>query len=121
MAAFRYMVNDVGESVDFYVQNLGFELCQQYGAAMAILRTAGHEVWLAGPASSAAKAMPDRRVPTAGGWARIVLQVADLDEMVSRLRSNGVSFRNQIISGPGGRQVLIDDPSGNYIELFQSA
>ena len=119
MAQVRYMVEDVDAAVSFYRDRLGFALIQQYGPAMAILEREDLQIWLAGPASSAARPMPDGSKPTAGGWCRIVLTVADLDATVRDLTAAGVAFRNEIIAGPGGRQVLCEDPSGNPIELFQ--
>jgi catechol 2,3-dioxygenase-like lactoylglutathione lyase family enzyme len=115
----RYMVNDVDAAVDFYVDLLGFTLQEQFGPAMAIVERDGPVLWLAGPPSSAARPMPDGAQPVPGGWNRIVLEVVDLDRMVVSLRGAGVRFRNDPISGPGGKQVLIEDPSGNPIELFQ--
>src|SRR5262245_11787073 len=119
MASIRYLVKDVNESVKFYSSALGFELKEQYGPAMAILEKDGFNLWLAGPVSSAAKAMPDGRKPEPGGWNRFVLQVDDLKSLVSELRTQGVKFRNDIVSGPGGSQILVEDPSGNAVELFQ--
>lgn len=119
MATFRYLVNNVDASVSFYTQSLGFELIEQYGPAMAIVKKADFTLWLAGPVSSAAQPMPNGEKPVAGGWNRFVLQVTDLKKTVETLKSNNVKFRNEIISGPGGQQVLCEDPSGNPIELFQ--
>jgi predicted enzyme related to lactoylglutathione lyase len=121
MAAFRYIVADVDQAVDFYTRLLGFTLEQQFGLAMAIVRRDDFSLWLAGPASSAARAMPDGRAPQPGGWSRLVLTVDRLDDIVHQLRASGARFRNDIVSGPGGRQILIDDPSGNAIELFEPA
>ena len=121
MAAVRYIVRDVEASIAFYTSRLGFTLIQQYGPAMAILERAGLQLWLAGPPASASRPMPDGRVPAPGGWARIVIEVADLDAIVVALRADATTFRNDIIAGPGGRQVLIEDPSGNAIELFEPA
>lgn len=121
MATVRCIVADVGQAVAFYCSQLGFSLEQQFGPAMAIVRRDDLTLWLAGPASSAARPMPDGRRPEPGGWNRIVLTVADLDEIVSGLRAAGASFRNDIVTGPGGRQILFDDPSGNAIELFEPA
>jgi catechol 2,3-dioxygenase-like lactoylglutathione lyase family enzyme len=116
----RYLVDDVGPAVDFYVEQLGFVEQERFGAAMAIVATDGLKLWLAGPGSSAARAMPDGRRPEPGGWNRLVLEVDDLAAVVDRLRASGAAFRNEPISGPGGRQVLIEDPSGNPVELFES-
>lgn len=119
MAAVRYMVSDVDASVAFYTTLLDFELIEQFGPAMAIVRRDDLTLWLAGPPSSAARAMPDGRQPEPGGWNRFVIEVDDLTADVERLRVAGATFRNEIVSGPGGRQILVDDPSGNPIELFQ--
>lgn len=119
MAAIRYLVHDVPAAVAFYAGQLGFTLRQQFGPAMAILERGDLTLWLAGPMASAAKAMPDGRMPEPGGWARFVLEVEDLPGLVARLRAAGVAFRNDILDGPGGRQILAEDPSGNCIELFE--
>ncbi len=119
MASFRYLVNDVEKSILFYTQSLGFKLEQQFGPAMAIVSKDNFKVWLAGPVSSAAQPMPDGKKPQPGGWNRFVLQVEDISRMVSKLKSQGVHFLNEIVKGPGGQQILCEDPSGNVIELFQ--
>jgi catechol 2,3-dioxygenase-like lactoylglutathione lyase family enzyme len=119
MAAVRYIVPEVGAAVDFYLKQLGFELVQRYGPAMAIVERGDLQLWLAGPTASASQAMPDGRRPVAGGWNRLVLEVDDLDAVVERLRAAGVAFRNEPIIGPGGRQVLVEDPAGNPIELYE--
>ena len=121
MAAFRYIVDDVDAAVAFYRDRLGFALQQQFGPAMAVVAKDDLTLWLAGPPSSAARAMQDGRKPQPGGWNRVVLQVDDLAATVARLKAGGVSFRNEIVTGPGGRQILCEDPSGNCIELFQPA
>ncbi len=121
MAQIRYLVNDVDLSIAFYTQQLGFELKQQFGPAMAILESGDIQLWLAGPAASASKPMPDGTQPIPGGWSRFVLPVERLEQTVETLRANGVQFRNDIVSGPGGQQILCLDPSGNVVELFQSA
>jgi predicted enzyme related to lactoylglutathione lyase len=113
------MVSEVDASVAFFVDALGFELERQFGPNMAIVRRDDATVWLAGPGASASQPMPDGSRPEPGGWNRLVLVVDDLDAVVAVLRERGASFRNEIISGPGGRQILVDDPSGNCIELFQ--
>ena len=123
MASFRYLVTDVSASIEFYTKALGrvgFELVQQFGPAMAIVNRGDLSLWLAGPQSSAAKPMPDGTRSVPGGWNRIVLQVEHLDQLVTDLRKAGVTFRNEILKGPGGSQVLCEDPSGNLIELFQA-
>jgi catechol 2,3-dioxygenase-like lactoylglutathione lyase family enzyme len=121
MATVRYIVRDVGAATDFYVERLGFELIQAYGPAMAIVRRGDLSLWLAGPAASASRPMPDGRQPEPGGWNRIVVETGDLDALVASLKAAGVAFRNEIISGPGGRQTLCEDPSGNVVELFHPA
>lgn len=121
MATMRYLVKDVNESLGFYVEFLGFQLVEQYGPAMAIVKKGDLTLWLAGPASSAAKPMPDGAKPAPGGWNRFVFQTDDLAGLVGKLRQSGARFRNEIIQGPGGSQILCEDPSGNVIELFQPA
>ena len=120
MASVRYLVHDVPAAIAFYVDLLGFTLRQQFGPAMAILTHGDLTLWLAGPMASAAKPMPDGRTPEPGGWARFVLEVDDLPALVARLRAAGVVFRNDILDGPGGRQILAEDPCGNCIELFEA-
>ncbi len=117
----RYMVEEVQEATEFYVDLLGFNLVDSYGPAMAILAKDELRLWLAGPRSSAAKPMPDGAQPVSGGWNRIVITVDDIEATVASLRSSGATFRNEVISGPGGRQILVEDPSGNPIEIFEPA
>jgi catechol 2,3-dioxygenase-like lactoylglutathione lyase family enzyme len=119
MAGIRYIVHDVDRAIAFYRDHLGFVVKQQFGPAMAILERDGSALWLAGPLASASKPMPDGRLPKPGGWNRFVLQVTDLPALVARLQAEGVVFRNDIVQGPGGRQILCDDPSGNPVELFE--
>lgn len=119
MAEVRYLVDEVEASIAFYCDLLGFELVQQFGPAMAIIQHGDLTLWLAGPMASARKPMPDGTRPEPGGWARIVLTVDDLAATVAALQAKGARFRNDILSGPGGQQVLCLDPSGNLIELFQ--
>jgi catechol 2,3-dioxygenase-like lactoylglutathione lyase family enzyme len=119
MATVRYLVKDVSEAVAFYRGELGFELKQQFGPAMAILARGDLTLWVAGPPASAAKPMPDGRKPEPGGWNRFVVEVDDLAGLVARLRERGVKFRNEILDGPGGKQILCEDPSGNVVELFE--
>jgi catechol 2,3-dioxygenase-like lactoylglutathione lyase family enzyme len=121
MISFRYFVHDVEKSVSFYTEALGFKLEQQFGPALAILSKENFTLWLAGPMSSAAQPMPDGKKPQPGGWNRFVLQVKDLNTLVTKLKSQEVHFRNDIVKGPGGQQILCEDPSGNVIELFQPA
>ena len=115
------MVDDVDASVAFYTEALGFTLKEQFGPAMAILARGDLALWLAGPMASARRAMPDGARPEPGGWSRFVLRVDDLEAAVARLRSLDVRFRNEIVSGPGGKQILCLDPSGNPVELFEAA
>jgi catechol 2,3-dioxygenase-like lactoylglutathione lyase family enzyme len=120
MATMRYLVADVDESIAFYGR-LGFTLAEQYGPAMAIVRRDDLVLWLAGPNASAARPMPDGRKPEPGGWNRFVVTVQDLPARVDELRAAGISFRNDIVTGPGGQQILCEDPSGNVVELFEPA
>jgi len=117
----RYLVDDVQAAVDFYTTHLGFTLNTAYLPAFADVRRGNLRLLLSGPASSAGRPMPDGRTPAAGGWNRIHLIVGDIDTEAARLRAAGVVFRNDIISGPGGRQTVLDDPAGNPVELFQPA
>jgi catechol 2,3-dioxygenase-like lactoylglutathione lyase family enzyme len=119
MATVRYLVADVDRAVAFYVGRLGFELNDQMGAAFARVGRDDLTLWLAGPQSSAARPMPDGRQPAPGGWNRFVIEVDDLSGTVSTLTAAGVTFRNAIVSGPGGKQILAEDPDGNPIELFE--
>ena len=121
MVNVRYMVDDVPTSVDFYTTHLGFELRSSAAPAFADV-TRGHlRLLLSGPASSAGRPMPDGARPGPGGWNRIHLVVEDLRAEVGRLRQAGLGFRNDIVTGPGGSQILLEDPSGNVVELFQPA
>jgi catechol 2,3-dioxygenase-like lactoylglutathione lyase family enzyme len=120
MATVRYLVADVARSVDFYVSRLGFKVEQEMLPAFARVRSGDLDLWLAGPPSSAARPMPDGRLPQPGGWNRLVLEVADIAATVDRLRADGATFRNQIVKGPGGQQILLEDPDGNPIELFEA-
>jgi catechol 2,3-dioxygenase-like lactoylglutathione lyase family enzyme len=121
MAVVRYLVDDVDAAVAFYTERLGFVLDQRMGPAFAIVTYADLSLWLAGPQSSAARPMPDGRRPEPGGWNRLVLTVDDLESRVDELRRAGVSFRNEIVTGPGGKQILVEDTAGNPVELFQPA
>jgi catechol 2,3-dioxygenase-like lactoylglutathione lyase family enzyme len=117
----RYMVSDVQAAIDFYTTHLGFTLNASMVPAFADVIRGNLRLLLSGPASSAGRKMPDGRRPEPGGWNRIHLLVPDLAAEVARLRAAGLTFRNEIITGPGGQQILLDDPSGNPIELFQPA
>lgn len=121
MATVRYFVGDVGASVSFYTTHLGFALRQQFGPNMAILDRGDLTLWLAGRQASASRPMPDGSIPEPGGWNRFVLEVTNLPAFVKALQDGGVSFRNTMVEGPGGRQILCMDPSGNVIELFEAA
>lgn len=118
MATVRYMVKDVEAAVTFYSRFLGFEVVERFGATIAIMGKGDLQLWLSGPESSAARPMPDGRQPEPGGWNRFVIEVEDLPAVVAQMKQNGVSFRNDIVTGPGGQQILAEDPSGNPIELF---
>ncbi|CAN7516983.1 VOC family protein [Phyllobacterium sp. LjRoot231] len=117
----RYIVEDVPASVEFYTTLLGFTLQQDAGAAFASVTRGNLRLLLSGEASSGARAMPDGRQPIPGGWNRILLLVSDINVEVERLRKAGLSFRNEVLKGVGGSQILLDDPSGNPIELFEPA
>ncbi len=119
MAVARYLVDDVDAAVAFYTANLGFTLQQQMGPAFAIVSRGDLALWLSGPQSSAARPMPDGRQPEPGGWNRLVVEVDDLETTVEELTSVGLSFRNEVVTGPGGKQILLEDPAGNVVELFQ--
>jgi catechol 2,3-dioxygenase-like lactoylglutathione lyase family enzyme len=117
----RYMVNDVEAAVAFYTANLGFTLLSNAAPAFADVKRGNLRLLLAGPASSAGRPMPDGRRPEPGGWNRIHFIVEDLATEVERLRAAGLRFRNDIVTGPGGKQILLEDPSDNLIELFEPA
>ena len=121
MVHVRYLVNDVDEAIAFYTKLLGFELISNAAPAFADVRRGNLRLLLSGPTSSAGRSMSDGAKPGPGGWNRIHFHVADIDAEVARLRGSGATFRNDIIDGPGGRQVLLQDPSGNFVELFQVA
>ena len=117
----RYMVDDVDAAVAFYTKHFGFSLNSNMAPAFADVVRGQLRLLLSGPTSSAGRPMPDGGVPSPGGWNRIHFIVDDIQAEVDRLRADGVRFRNDIITGPGGKQVLIEDPSGNPVELFQPA
>jgi catechol 2,3-dioxygenase-like lactoylglutathione lyase family enzyme len=117
----RYIVDDVDAALAFYTGSLGFAVDMHPGPGFAALSRDGLRLLLSAPGGpgGSAQPMPDGRVPEPGGWNRIQLLVKDLDAVVAELRSSGVRFRNDIVEGRGGRQVLVDDPAGNPVELFQ--
>lgn len=117
----RYQVSDVDRSVAFYTQRLGFVLKHQQGSMFASVSCGGLDVFLSGPGSSGARPMPDGTAQQPGGWNRLVLRVDDLSAAVAALTATGTTFRNTIEVGPGGKQVQIEDPDGNPIELFEPA
>lgn len=117
----RYMVDDVQDAIDFYTTHLGFTLNFSALPAFADVTRGNLRLLLSGPASSAGRPMPDGRKPEPGGWNRIHLLVDDIAAEVARLRAAGLSFRNDVVTGPGGAQILLEDPSGNPVELFQPA
>jgi catechol 2,3-dioxygenase-like lactoylglutathione lyase family enzyme len=117
----RYMVDDVGAAVTWYTNHLGFSLLSNAAPAFADVTLGSLRLLLSGPTSSAGRAMPDGDRPRPGGWNRIHLVVDNLPAEVARLRAAGVQFRNDIVTGPGGSQILLIDPSGNLVELFQPA
>jgi catechol 2,3-dioxygenase-like lactoylglutathione lyase family enzyme len=117
----RYMVDDVQQAIDFYTMHLGFTILTHTPPAFADVVRGNLRLLLSGPASSAGRSMSDGRQPVAGGWNRIHFVVDDIHSDVERLRAAGVTFRSDIITGPGGQQIVLDDPSGNPVELFQPA
>jgi catechol 2,3-dioxygenase-like lactoylglutathione lyase family enzyme len=121
MVSVRYMVDDVEAAVAFYTRLLGFEVLTNFPPAFADVARGKLRLLLSGPMSSAGRHMPDGVKPAPGGWNRIHLIVDDIEAEVARLRAAGAPFRNAIVEGPGGKQILLQDPSGNVVELFQSA
>ena len=121
MVTVRYLVEDVEAAADFYTEHFGFERGLDFSPALVEVTGDGLSLLLSGPQSSAARAMPDGRQPAPGGWNRLLLTVDDIDGHVERLRAAGVTFRNDVIKGPGGRQTVLEDPSGNLVELFEPA
>jgi len=115
----RYLVDDVQAAIDFYTAHFGFTVRSSAVPAFADVVRGNLRLLLSGPQSSAGRPMPDGRVPAPGGWNRIHFIVADIDQEVERLRAAGTTFRNDIISGPGGKQIVAEDPAGNPIEIFQ--
>lgn len=119
LVSVRYMVDDVEKSIAFYTEHLGFTVRTDFAPAFADVTRGSLRLLLSGPTSSAGRSMPDGAQPGPGGWNRIHLIVDDLVAEVERLGTAGLTFRNEIVSGPGGQQILLEDPSGNMIELFQ--
>lgn len=117
----RYMVDDVASAIDFYTSNFGFTVGMVAAPAFADVTRGNLRLLLSGPQSSAGRPMPDGAQPAPGGWNRIHLITPDLAAEVARLRTAGVPFRNDVVTGPGGSQILVQDPAGNLIELFQPA
>lgn len=117
----RYLVDDVAAAIDFYTTHLGFEVAMSAAPAFADVRRGALRLLLSGPQSSAGRPMTDGEVPGPGGWNRIHLITDDLDADLARLRGAGVPVRNEVVRGPGGAQVLLVDPAGNLVELFQPA
>jgi catechol 2,3-dioxygenase-like lactoylglutathione lyase family enzyme len=120
MAVVRYLVGDVDDAIAFYTGQLGFTLEQRMGPAFGIVTLDDLTLWLSGPQSSAARPMPDGRQPEPGGWNRLVLEVDDLESRVAELKGLGLGLRNEIVTGPGGKQIVLEDADGNPIELFEA-
>lgn len=121
MVHVRYLVDDVDAAVSFYTTHFGFTLLSRAGSAFADVTRGDLRLLLSGPDSSAGRTLPDGRTPRPGGWNRIHFVVDDIASEIARLRAAGVSFRSDVVRGPGGAQVVLDDPSGNPVELFQPA
>ena len=119
-AVVRYQITDVERAIAFYTEHLGFELIQRAGAVFATVSRGELRLLLSGPKSSGARPMPDGRQQEPGGWNRIVLFVKDIDATIASLRSAGTRFRNEIEVGPGGKQIQLEDPDGNPIELHEA-
>jgi glyoxylase I family protein len=117
----RYQVKDVSQSVAFYTEQLGFKLDHQQPPAFASVSCEGLTMLLSGPGASGSRPMPDGRQQEPGGWNRVVLRVADLPARIDALRKGGLHFRNEMEVGPGGKQIQLEDPDGNAIELFEPA
>jgi catechol 2,3-dioxygenase-like lactoylglutathione lyase family enzyme len=121
MAVIRYPVNDVDVALEFYIDMLGFELVEKWGPPFAMVKRGDLALWLSGPGSSASRPLSNGSKPAPGGWNRLVLETDDLASLVEKLKRSGAQLRSDIVSGPGGKQVLVDDPSGNPVELFESS
>lgn len=121
MISIRYMIDDVPAAIEFYTAHFGFSLELDASPAFASVSRDGVRLLLSGKTSSGRRPMPDGREPCPGGWNRMQIQVSDLEAEVRQLREAGLKFRNDIVKGPGGSQILVDDPSGNPVELFEPA
>jgi catechol 2,3-dioxygenase-like lactoylglutathione lyase family enzyme len=121
VAVIRYLVNDVDVALEFYIDMLGFELVEKWGPPFAMVKRGDLALWLSGPGSSASRPLSNGSKPAPGGWNRLVLETDDLASLVEQLKRSGAQLRSDIVSGPGGKQVLVDDPSGNPVELFESS
>ena len=119
MAVVRYLVADVDAAIAFYTGTLGFELVEKWGAPFAMVKRDDLTLWLSGPGSSAARPLADGSRPAPGGWNRLVLETKDLAALFEKLERSGAPLRSGIVAGPGGKQVVVDDPSGNPVELFE--
>ena len=117
----RYQVTDVARAIEFYTRHLGFEVQHQHLPAFASVSLGGAPILLSGPEASGSRPMADGRRQEPGGWNRVVLRVSDLAACIAALRKAGLKFRNEMVTGPGGRQIQIEDPDGNPIELFEPA
>jgi catechol 2,3-dioxygenase-like lactoylglutathione lyase family enzyme len=119
MPVVRYLVNDVDASLPFY-KALGFKLTDRWGPPFAIVKRKSLVLWLSGPGTSARKKLKSGATPEPGGWNRLVIEVKDIEATVKELEAQGAKFRSRPIKGPGGKQVLVEDPSGNPVELFEA-
>ena len=117
---YRILVKDKGAALDWYTQFLGFEVQEEWGPAFAVLLKGKNVLWLSGPQTSAAQPMTDGAQPIPGGWHRVVVEVEDLEAVIKRLKDAHTIFRNEPVTGPGGTQVLVEDLSGNPVEVFQA-
>jgi len=119
-AVVRYQVRDLDRAVGFYTEHLGFQVVQRFGAMLGIVRRGYLHLILSGPGSSGSRPMPDGRQQEPGGWNRVVLYVENIDSTIASLHAAGTRFRNQVEAGPGGKQIQVDDPDGNPIELHEA-
>jgi catechol 2,3-dioxygenase-like lactoylglutathione lyase family enzyme len=121
VAVIRYLVSDVDVALEFYINILGFELVEKWGPPFAMVKRGDLALWLSGPGSSASRPLADGSKPVPGGWNRLVLETDHLASLVEKLKRSGAQLRSDVVSGPGGKQVLVNDPSGNPVELFESS